>query len=139
MHINNWGRTYEQRQILHCIGKFQRVQVHYIKPQWKRSLVTLKHLENKRWVKFMEWMKWFWVLLALEWRFSCFSLVLSRSHTPARQFCVTFETITTSKNRPLAGRDDFFAGWWRSILFLFKIMEYGVSWLRKLSEIHTQH
>jgi len=31
-----------------------------------------------------------WVLLALEWRFSYFSLVLSRSHTLARQFCVTF-------------------------------------------------
>ena len=30
-------------------------------------------------------------------------------------------------------------GWWRIILFLFKIIEYGVSWLRKLSEIPTGH
>ena len=29
--------------------------------------------------------------------------------------------------------------WWRIILFLFKIIEYGVSWLRKLSEIPTGH
>ena len=28
---------------------------------------------------------------------------------------------------------------WRIILFLFKIIEYGVSWLRKLSEIPTGH
>ena len=27
--------------------------------------------------------------------------------------------------------------WWRIILFLFKIIEYGVSWLGKLSEIPT--
>jgi len=29
--------------------------------------------------------------------------------------------------------------WWRIILFLFKIIEYGVSWLRKLSEIPNGH
>jgi len=29
--------------------------------------------------------------------------------------------------------------WWRINLFLFKIIEYGVSWLRKLSEIPTGH
>jgi len=29
--------------------------------------------------------------------------------------------------------------WWRIILFLFKIIEYDVSWLRKLSEIPTRH
>jgi len=29
--------------------------------------------------------------------------------------------------------------WWRIILFLFNIIEYGVSWLRKLSEIPTGH
>jgi len=29
--------------------------------------------------------------------------------------------------------------WWRIIMFLFKIIEYGVSWLRKLSEISTRH
>jgi len=29
--------------------------------------------------------------------------------------------------------------WWTNILFLFKIIEYGVSWLRKLSEIPTGH
>jgi len=32
-----------------------------------------------------------------------------------------------------------FQKWWRIILFLFKIIEYGVSWLRKLSEISTGH
>ena len=30
-------------------------------------------------------------------------------------------------------------GWWRINLFLFKIIEYGVSWLRKVSEIPTGH
>jgi len=29
--------------------------------------------------------------------------------------------------------------WWRIILFLFKIIEYGVSWLRKWGEIPTGH
>jgi len=32
-----------------------------------------------------------------------------------------------------------FMRWWRIILFSFKIIEYGVSWLRKLSEIPTGH
>ena len=29
--------------------------------------------------------------------------------------------------------------WWTIILFLFKIIEYGVSWLRKWGEIPTRH
>jgi len=51
-----------------------------------------------------------WVLLVLEWRFSYFSLLLSCSHILACQFHVTFETITTSENRPLVGQDDLLAG-----------------------------
>jgi len=30
-------------------------------------------------------------------------------------------------------------GWWRIMLFSFKIIEYGVSWLRKLSELPIGH
>ena len=36
-------------------------------------------------------------------------------------------------------KPDFQIFWWRIMLFSFKIIEYGVSWLRKLSEIPTGH
>ena len=53
------------------------------------------------------------------------------------QACIKFSTWQCVKEVlcDIAPMDS----WWRIILFLFKNIEYGVSWLRKLSEIPTGH
>jgi len=71
-------------------------------------------------------------------KWQCNANTLIRNYKPVKTISSTNWKLTQNIVHKVVHKINI-QTWWRIILFSFKIIKYGVSWLRKVSEIPTGH